>query len=162
MDGLECRGQVIVIGATNRPDALDAALRRPGRFDRELHFGLPHRSARREIFDIHTALWPESQRPGPDMLDKLADQTNGYGGADIKLLCTEAALCALRRSLGSDGLRALVDGGHNNGGLAVLNGEVGMPTSAQLCIDSCDFESAMASMTAASKRKPPDRLRIPR
>ena len=95
MDGLEARGQIIVIGATNRIDAIDPALRRPGRFDRELVFGLPNREARRAILQIHTRNW----RPPPsvDLLDRLAASTVGFGGADLRSLCSEAALQALRR-----------------------------------------------------------------
>lgn len=96
MDGMDGRGQVIVIGATNRPDAVDPALRRPGRFDREFYFPLPGKEARRSIIDIHTRGWqpalPESFK------DKLAELTKGYGGADLRALCTEAALNAIQRT----------------------------------------------------------------
>ncbi|KAK4537229.1 hypothetical protein CDCA_CDCA11G3254 [Cyanidium caldarium] len=95
MDGLETRGQIVVIGATNRIDAIDPALRRPGRFDRELVFGLPNREARRAILQIHTRNW---QPPlSVDLLDRLAAGTVGFGGADLRSLCSEAALQALRR-----------------------------------------------------------------
>ncbi|KAM8841468.1 ATPase family AAA domain-containing protein 2-like isoform 2-T2 [Spinachia spinachia] len=95
MDGLDSRGEVVVIGATNRLDAIDPALRRPGRFDREFLFGLPDRESRKEILKIHTRQW----RPGPsdDFLEQLAERCVGYCGADIRGVCTEAALCALRR-----------------------------------------------------------------
>ncbi|KAF6261685.1 hypothetical protein COO60DRAFT_1699727 [Scenedesmus sp. NREL 46B-D3] len=95
MDGLESRGRVVLIGATNRPDALDPALRRPGRFDRELLFPLPDLAARRTILGIHSRAW--SPRPGAALLDELARLTGGYCGADIKALCAEASLAALRR-----------------------------------------------------------------
>lgn len=95
MDGMDGRGQVIVIGATNRPDSIDPALRRPGRFDREFYFPLPNTDARRKILDIHTKGW---EPPVPDTLkDELADLTKGYGGADLRALCTEAALNAVQR-----------------------------------------------------------------
>jgi SpoVK/Ycf46/Vps4 family AAA+-type ATPase len=95
MDGLDSRGNVIVIGATNRIDSLDPALRRPGRFDRELTFTLPSRSARNEILGIHTKAWePPLDK---DLLDWIGEKTVGYCGADIKSLCTEAALIALKR-----------------------------------------------------------------
>ncbi|KAI5284981.1 hypothetical protein KEM54_000912, partial [Ascosphaera aggregata] len=95
MDGMDGRGQVIVIGATNRPDSVDPALRRPGRFDREFYFPLPNVEARRAIIDIHTRGW---QPPVSDELkDKLAEITKGYGGADLRALCTEAALNAVQR-----------------------------------------------------------------
>ncbi|OAX83061.1 hypothetical protein ACJ72_02579 [Emergomyces africanus] len=95
MDGMDGRGQVIVIGATNRPDSIDPALRRPGRFDREFYFPLPNTEARRAILDIHTRGWDP---PLPnDIKDELAELTKGYGGADLRALCTEAALNAVQR-----------------------------------------------------------------
>jgi transitional endoplasmic reticulum ATPase len=94
MDGLESRGNVIVIAATNIPDTLDPALRRPGRFDREIEVGVPDRAGRREILDIHTRGMPL----GADVdLDRLANRTHGFVGADIAALCREAAMSALRR-----------------------------------------------------------------
>ncbi|XP_045451233.1 ATPase family AAA domain-containing protein 2-like [Melitaea cinxia] len=95
MDGVCERGEVVVIGATNRLDAVDPALRRAGRFDRELHFPPPHAAARRDILDIYTRDW--QPRPCGDTLDHLADITGGYGGSDLKALCSEAVLKALRR-----------------------------------------------------------------
>ncbi|KAL0036308.1 hypothetical protein WJX77_001773 [Trebouxia sp. C0004] len=95
MDGLDSRGQVVVIGATNRLDALDGALRRPGRFDRELVFPLPNLQARASILDIHTRKW--SQPPAAQLKEDLAHRCVGYCGADLKALCTEASLHALRR-----------------------------------------------------------------
>ncbi len=95
MDGLEERGQVIVIGATNRIDAIDPALRRPGRFDREIEIGVPDRNDRKEILQIHTRNMPLSDVN----LDYLADHTHGFVGADIAALSKEAAMKALRRYL---------------------------------------------------------------
>uniref|UniRef100_A0A8C7Z0T9 ATPase family AAA domain containing 2 n=1 Tax=Oryzias sinensis TaxID=183150 RepID=A0A8C7Z0T9_9TELE len=95
MDGLDSRGEVVVIGATNRLDSIDPALRRPGRFDREFLFGLPDRDARKEILKIHTRQW--TPQPSDTFLEELADKCVGYCGADIKAVCSEAALCALRR-----------------------------------------------------------------
>lgn len=96
MDGLDNRGQVIVIGATNRVDAIDPALRRPGRFDRELFFSLPNKQARSEILGIHLRNW---NPPVPENVqESLSELTAGYAGADLKALCTEAALCALHRT----------------------------------------------------------------
>lgn len=95
MDGMDGRGQVIVIGATNRPDSIDPALRRPGRFDREFYFPLPSTEARRSILDIHTKGWEPPLPTG--FKDELADLTKGYGGADLRALCTEAALNAVQR-----------------------------------------------------------------
>ncbi len=94
MDGLESRGKVVVIGATNRPNALDPALRRPGRFDREIEIGIPDTDARREILEIHTRGVPLAEDVD---LDKLAEMTHGYVGADLAALVKEAAMRALRR-----------------------------------------------------------------
>ena len=96
MDGLDDRGQVIVIGATNRPNALDPALRRPGRFDREIEIPVPDQQGRREILEIHTQPMPLTK--GVD-LDDMARRTHGFVGADLASLCREAALQALRRVL---------------------------------------------------------------
>lgn len=95
MDGMDGRGQVIVIGATNRPDSVDPALRRPGRFDREFYFPLPDIDGRRAILDIHTKGWNPPLEPA--IKDELAVLTKGYGGADLRALCTEAALNAVQR-----------------------------------------------------------------
>ncbi|KAJ4366607.1 TAT-binding protein-like protein 7, AAA ATPase [Ascochyta clinopodiicola] len=94
MDGMDGRGQVVVIGATNRPDSVDNALRRPGRFDREFYFPLPNVVGRRAILDIHTKNWDPPLEPR--MKDQLAELTKGYGGADLRALCTEAALNAVQ------------------------------------------------------------------
>ena len=94
MDGMDGRGQVIVIGATNRPDSVDPALRRPGRFDREFYFPLPDEKARRAIIDIHTKGWEPPLKP--TFKDQLAELTRGYGGADLRALATEAALNAVQ------------------------------------------------------------------
>ncbi len=98
MDGLEGRGQVIVIGATNRPNALDPALRRPGRFDREIEIGIPDKKGRKEILQIHTRGMPLSSDVS---LDKLSEITKGYTGADLAALCREAAMKCIRRILPS-------------------------------------------------------------
>uniref|UniRef100_A0A914E6G2 Bromo domain-containing protein n=1 Tax=Acrobeloides nanus TaxID=290746 RepID=A0A914E6G2_9BILA len=95
MDGLDNRGEVIVIGATNRLDAIDSALRRPGRFDRELMFSLPDKHARQEILKIHTASWSDV-KPDEETIGWIANETSGYCGADLKALCTESVLIALR------------------------------------------------------------------
>ncbi|MEM0335413.1 MAG: CDC48 family AAA ATPase [Thermofilum sp.] len=96
MDGLEARGDVIVIGATNRPNALDPALRRPGRFDREIEIGIPDKRGRLEILKVHTRSMPLAKDVD---LEKLAEITHGYVGADLAALCREAAMKALRRVL---------------------------------------------------------------
>ena len=96
MDGLNSRGKVVVIGATNRPNAIDEALRRPGRFDREIEIGIPDRDGRYEILQIHTRGMPLADDVD---LNWLADKTHGYAGADISALTKEAAMAALRRVL---------------------------------------------------------------
>lgn len=96
MDGLKERGKVIVIGATNRPDALDPALRRPGRFDREIELRVPDRDGRSEILQIHTRGMPLADDVN---LSILADITHGFVGADLAALCREAAMNALRKVL---------------------------------------------------------------
>ena len=94
MDGMDGRGQVIVIGATNRPDNIDPALRRPGRFDREFYFPLPDIDGRKSIINIHTDGWGLSE----GFKQSLAENTKGYGGADLRALSTEAALNAIQRT----------------------------------------------------------------
>jgi len=96
MDGLEARGDVIVIGATNRPNALDPALRRPGRFDREIEIGVPDKQGRFEILQVHTRNMPLADNVD---LRRLAEITHGFVGADLAALCREAAMKALRRIL---------------------------------------------------------------
>jgi transitional endoplasmic reticulum ATPase len=94
MDGLESRGQVVVIGATNRLDAIDPALRRGGRFDREIEIGVPDQEGRKEILQVHTRNMPLSDEID---LDDYAESTHGFVGADIESLAKEAAMHALRR-----------------------------------------------------------------
>jgi transitional endoplasmic reticulum ATPase len=96
MDGLESRGKVVVIGATNRPDALDPALRRPGRFDREIEIGIPDQNGRSEILEIHTRGMPLTQDVN---LESIAKITHGFVGADLEAVCREAAMRSLRRVL---------------------------------------------------------------
>src|ERR1700688_4778208 len=96
MDGLESRGKVVVIAATNRPDALDPALRRPGRFDREIEIGIPDEKSRLDILHIHTRGMPLE----PDVkLEEIARVTHGFVGADLQALAKEAAILAVRRAL---------------------------------------------------------------
>ncbi len=94
MDGLEGRGQVIVIGATNLPDSIDPALRRPGRFDREIAIGVPDKPGRLHILQVHTRGMPLAQDVS---LDRLAQVTHGFVGADLQSLCREAAMARLRK-----------------------------------------------------------------
>lgn len=134
MDGLDNRGQVVVIGATNRIDSIDPALRRPGRFDRELIFTLPSKNARREIFGIHTRNWQPPVPPG--LSEDIAKRCVGYCGADIKALCAEAALCSLKRKypqVYSSNARLMID----------IN---------SVQVQKIDFLDAMKSITPASHR----------
>ncbi|XP_041811741.1 ATPase family AAA domain-containing protein 2-like isoform X2 [Chelmon rostratus] len=134
MDGLDSRGEVVVIGATNRLDSIDPALRRPGRFDREFLFGLPDRESRKEILKIHTRQWKPP--PSEDFLDELAEKCVGYCGADIRAVCTEAALCALRRrypQIYGTSQKLLLD-------------------VSSIAVSSCDFVAAMRKMSPASHR----------
>ena len=96
MDGLEARGKVIVIAATNRPNALDPALRRPGRFDREMEIRVPNKQGRHDILLIHTRNMPLNEDVD---LEKIASKSHGYVGADLEYLCKEAAMKCLRRVL---------------------------------------------------------------
>ncbi len=96
MDGLKPRGRVVVIGATNRPNAIDPALRRPGRFDREIEIGVPNKQGRLEILQIHTRGMPLAEDVD---LERIASVTHGFVGADLEALCKEAAMRALRRIL---------------------------------------------------------------
>ncbi len=128
MDGLDPRGDVIVIGATNRIDSLDPALRRGGRFDREIEIGVPDASGRREIFEVHTRRMPLAEDVD---LDRLAGRTHGFVGADIDALATEAGMNALRR---------FIEGGREESlrTLRVTNG---------------DFEIALAGVEPSAMRE---------
>ncbi|WP_067957465.1 CDC48 family AAA ATPase [Nitrosopumilus sp. Nsub] len=101
MDGLEGRGKVIVIAATNRPNAIDPALRRPGRFDREIEIKVPDKKGRRDILAIHSRNMPlaDDSQELPVNIDKIASISHGYVGADLEYLCKEAAMKCLRRLL---------------------------------------------------------------
>jgi transitional endoplasmic reticulum ATPase len=100
MDGLKTRGQVIVIAATNRPNAIDAALRRGGRFDREIEIGIPDRLGRFDVLQIHTRGMPLAQDMSEETgLREIADMTHGFVGADLSSLCKEAAMHAIRKIL---------------------------------------------------------------
>src|SRR5579875_3325132 len=96
MDGVKGRGQIVVIGATNRPNSLDPALRRFGRFDREIELGVPDEEGRLEILGIHT----KNMKLAPDVdLERVAEQTHGMVGADLAQLCSEAALQCIREQM---------------------------------------------------------------
>jgi transitional endoplasmic reticulum ATPase len=106
MDGMVSRGNVIVIGATNMPEIIDPALRRPGRFDREIVIPVPNVDGRRAILRIHSRRMPLA----PDVdLDRLAAITHAFVGADLEVLCKEAGMVALRRYLSAEGENHLCD-----------------------------------------------------
>ena len=126
MDGLDARGNVIVIGATNRVDSLDAALRRGGRFDREIEIGVPGEAGRREVLDVHTRRMPLAD--GVD-IDKLASRTHGFVGADLESLAKEAAMTALRRT------RKAGESLHS------------------IAVTRADFEAAMAAVEPSAMRE---------
>ncbi len=96
MDGMKSRGKIVVIAATNRPDSLDPAIRRPGRFDREIEIGIPDETGRKEILDIHTRGMPLEEKIN---LKQIAKVTHGFVGADLEMLAKEAAMRSLRRIL---------------------------------------------------------------
>jgi transitional endoplasmic reticulum ATPase len=98
MDGIVSRGEVVIIGATNMPELVDPALRRPGRFDREISIGVPNRADRLQILKVHSRKMPLAENVD---LDHLAEITRGYVGADLAALCKEAGMAALRRIIPS-------------------------------------------------------------
>ena len=135
MDGLQARGKVIVIGATNRVNALDPALRRPGRFDREIEIGIPDKAGRLEILQIHTRGMPL----GKDVdLKKLADVTHGFVGADLEALAKEAAMRSLRRVLPDIDLEA------ESIPAEVLN---------KIVVQMSDFEDALKEVEPSAMRE---------
>jgi len=129
LDGLDQRDDVIVIGATNRVDAVDPALRRGGRFDREIEIGVPGEGGRREIIDVHTRNMPLSEDVD---LDALAARTHGFVGADIGSLAREAGMVALRRTEHEDVDRSDPD---------------------QLRITQGDFETALTAVEPSAMRE---------
>ncbi len=135
MDGLKARGKVVVIGATNRPNAIDPALRRPGRFDREIEIGVPDRKARFEIMQIHTRGMPVADDV---KLDRIADLTHGFVGADLAALTREAAMNAIRRLLPELDLEV------QSIPLEILN---------RLTVTGDDFKNALREMTPSALRE---------
>jgi len=135
MDGLEERGQVVVIGATNRVDAIDAALRRPGRFDREIEIGVPSEIDRIEILKIHTRGMPLAEDVS---LNVLAQQTHGFVGADLAALAREAAIRALRRYMPD---------------LDLEKEEIDQETLDKLRVLAADFRSAQRDVGPSAMRE---------
>lgn len=143
MDGLDSRGDVVVIGATNRIDNIDPALRRPGRFDREFVFPLPSKSAREKILQIQTQSWP--RKPSSELISSLAQEAEGYCGADLKALCTEAALLALGRTFPE---------------VYECTGNLGIKGD-DVVVVAADFLSAMKKITPAQQRSGQTYVRRP-
>ncbi len=135
MDGLEERGQVVVIGATNRVDAIDAALRRPGRFDREIEIGVPSEPDRIDILKIHSRGMPLSEDVS---IESLAQQTHGFVGADLAALSREAAIRALRRYLPD---------------LDLEKEEIDQETLDKLRVYASDFRSAQRDVGPSAMRE---------
>jgi len=135
MDGLEERGKVVVIGATNRVDAIDAALRRPGRFDREIEIGVPSEPDRIEILKIHSRGMPLAEDVS---LEVLAQQTHGFVGADLAALSREAAIRALRRYLPE---------------LDLEKDEIDQETLDKLRVYASDFRSAQRDVGPSAMRE---------
>jgi len=135
MDGLQSRGKVVVIGATNRINSIDPALRRPGRFDREIEIGVPDRDGRLEILQIHTRGMPLAEDVD---LKKLADVTHGFVGADLEALAKEAAIRALRRILPEINLEA------ENIPVEVLN---------KIIVRMADFQEALKEVEPSAMRE---------
>ncbi|ONM39476.1 P-loop containing nucleoside triphosphate hydrolase superfamily protein [Zea mays] len=133
LDGLKSRGSVVVIGATNRPDAIDPALRRPGRFDREIYFPLPTFEDRSAILSLHTKKWP-SPISGA-FLSFVASQTVGYAGADLQAICTQAAINALKRTCPLHQILQYAEKG-------VPHGRVPLPT---VLVEDKDWLAALAA-----------------
>jgi SpoVK/Ycf46/Vps4 family AAA+-type ATPase len=113
MDGLKSRGSVVVIGATNRPEAVDPALRRPGRFDREIYFPLPSTEDRASILSLHTQKWPKPI--SGSLLGWIAKKTSGFAGADLQALCTQAAMNALKRNFPLQEVLSVAEKRHSSG-----------------------------------------------
>lgn len=135
LDGMKAREQVIVIGATNRPNAIDPALRRYGRFDREIEIGVPNKEGRLEIFGIHS----RGMRLNDDVnADVIAEKTHGFVGADIASLCTEAGMVRVRKEMG------LFDLGVDT---------IGADTLTTATVNMSDFEAALAKANPASLRE---------
>ena len=140
MDGLEARGKVIVISATNRPNAIDPALRRPGRFDREIEIKVPDKKGRQEILQIHTRNMPlaDEEQQLPVKIEKIAAVSHGYVGADLEYLCKEAAMKCLRRLLPE---------------LNLEEEKIPPETLDKLIVNADDFKKALVEVTPSGMRE---------
>ena len=135
MDGLEARGKVIVISATNRPNAIDPALRRPGRFDREIEIKVPDKKGRKDILAIHSRNMPLSDDVN---LDKISSVSHGYVGADLEYLCKEGAMKCLRRLLPE---------------LNLEEEKIPPETLDKLVVNHEDFQKALIEVTPSGMRE---------
>jgi transitional endoplasmic reticulum ATPase len=140
MDGLEARGKVIVISATNRPNAIDPALRRPGRFDREIEIKVPDKKGRKEILQIHSRNMPlaADDQEFPVNIEKIAAVSHGYVGADLEYLCKEAAMKCLRRLLPE---------------LNLEEEKIPPETLDKLIVNGDDFKKALVEVTPSGMRE---------
>ena len=141
MDGLEARGKVIVIAATNRPNAIDPALRRPGRFDREIEIKVPDKKGRKDILNIHTRNMPlvtEENDTNYVNIDKISSVSHGYVGADLEYLCKEAAMKCLRRLLPE---------------LNMEDEKLPPETLDKLIVNNDDFQKALIEITPSGMRE---------
>ncbi|MBT4509404.1 MAG: CDC48 family AAA ATPase [Thaumarchaeota archaeon] len=140
MDGLEARGKVIVISATNRPNAIDPALRRPGRFDREIEIKVPDKKGRKEILQIHSRNMPlaADDQEFPVNIEKIAAVSHGYVGADLEYLCKEAAMKCLRRLLPE---------------LNLEEEKIPPETLDKLIVNADDFKKALVEVTPSGMRE---------
>ena len=135
MDGLEARGKVIVISATNRPNAIDPALRRPGRFDREIEIKVPDKKGRKDILLIHTRNMPLADDVN---IDKISAVSHGYVGADLEYLCKEAAMKCLRRLLPE---------------LNLEDEKIAPETLDKLIVNGEDYQKALIEVTPSGMRE---------
>jgi len=135
MDGMQARGKVVVLGITNRVNSIDPALRRPGRFDREIEIGVPDKKGRLEILQIHTRGMPLEKTVN---LEALADRTHGFVGADLEALCKEAAMRSLRRILPDIDLEA---------------DSIPAKVLSKLVVEMKDFEDALKEIQPSALRE---------
>ena len=137
MDGLNARGEVVVIGATNRVDEIDPALRRGGRFDREIEIGVPGETGRREVLEVHTRNMPLDDDV---RVDRLAERTHGFTGADLASVAKEAAMSSLRRA-------------RREGAETADTEPETAVAAADLTVTRSDFESALAAVEPSAMRE---------
>jgi transitional endoplasmic reticulum ATPase len=150
MDGLESRGRVVVIGATNRVDSIDPALRRGGRFDREIEIGAPGEAGRREVLDVHTRGMPLAEDVD---LDRYAARTHGFVGADLASLVKEAAMIALRDWVTRRDTPGVPDAEGDEAGDSGDDPDEDGTGRPELVVTAADFEAAMASVEPSAMRE---------